>query len=635
MNARRSYIALALATFVFAFAQAGQTHAGEGVSALFGSIKQLWSDSAENTVAFSVELHVEDAPSGITDAVQEASALVAQSHEGVPTVETLLVLAREEPARLTAALYQSGYYGGRIEIAIAGQPVSADMSEMATGNAETVPVEITIDPGPLFVFGTIQIASSGAYSLFDTAGKIADRAGLVSGRPARSGAILETGRAIVADLKERGFAFAEIEEQDVTADHADQTISVTMMIAPGSSTSFGEVEIRGAQRFSEDLLRSRAAVPVGEDYSPKQVDAARKRLSELEGIAGVRMIEGDEADANGRVPIIVDVVERKPHYFGASAALSSVDGAALNAYWGDRNVFGNGEALRLDGTISNLGDGDLGELEYEAKASLAWPSMYDAYTDYRTSLSVRHEEPDSYQSDEARASAGLVHRFTPALTGDAALQASWLQTEDALGAHEFFQLSLPAELVHDTRGSTLDPTEGWRAVLFAEPVADLQNSTGYVRSRAQFATYAELAGPPVAVAAIRLAAATIAGASLADVPAPDRFLAGGGSSVRGYAFRSVGPLIGEDRIGGLSIVEVSGELRIRLSESIGVVPFFDMAFVSSDSLFGGDSETVAGAGLGLRYYSAIGPIRLDVATPLHRLDDGSDVVVYVGLGQAF
>jgi len=639
MGLGRLSVALALSLLVIALGPPRQAHGSEAFGSFLESIRQLWSDDAENAdenqVQFSVALNLASGPPDLKDALEEASALVAQSEEGVPTTETLLALARQEPARLTAALYQQGYYGARIEIAVAGQPLNDDTSEFAIGDGQTVPVTITVEPGPFFSFGEIRIVSTGAQSLPNTANKIADEEGLVSGRPARSAAILDTGRAIVADLKEQGFAFAKIKARDVTADHANRTVSVTLKIAPGSQTEFGEVEVRGAQRFSEDLLRSRADLPVGGNYSPKKLDAARKRLVELEGIAGARVIEGEEADSQGRIPIIFDVTERKRNYFGANATVSSVDGAELNAYWGDRNLFGNGESLRLDGTLSNLGGGDVNDLEYEAKASLGWPSLYSANTDYQASLSVKHEEVDSYQSDEAQASAAVIHRFSPELTGDAAFQASWLQTEDAFGKQKFFQLSLPAELIHDTRDSTLDPTKGWRTVVFAEPVADLPNATGYLRSRAQIATYMKVTETPGTVLAARLGAGTIAGADLQDVPAPDRFLAGGGGSVRGYAFRSVGPMLGNDRVGGLSSVEVSGELRMRVSDSFGVVPFLDAAFVSSDSLFAGDSETAAGAGVGLRYYSAIGPIRLDVATPLIRRDDDPEIVVYVGLGQAF
>jgi translocation and assembly module TamA len=631
----RPHIVLALALFATASSLGGQAHADEGAGSLFDGIKGLWSDSSENALHFSVELNIENGPSDMKAALEEASALVAQSDDGVPSVETMLALTREDPARLTAALYQLGCYSGRIEIAIAGQPVTEETQEIVLDGTRPVPVMINVDPGPFFRFGNVRIVSSGVPSISETAGKMAGDAGLVTGKPARSSAILETGRTIIADLKNQGYAFAKIETQDVTADHAAYTVSVSLTIAPGHRTSFGEVEFRGAERFSDDLLRSRAAIPVGQSYSPKDLEAARKRLARLQGIAGTRIIEGDQPDTNGRIPVIIDVTERKLHYFGASAAVSSIDGAELNGYWGHRNIYGNGETLRFDGTISNLGGDGLEDVEYEAKATVTWPSIYSAFTDYKTLLSVRHEEADSFGSDEAEAAAGVIRRFTPELTGEAAFQASWLQTEDALGENEFFLLSLPSELIHDTRDNTLEPTEGWRATLFVEPVTDLQNSTAYVRSRAQIATYAKLGGTPGIVAAARLGAGMTAGADLEDVPAPDRFLSGGGGSVRGYAFRSVGPLFGDDRIGGLSVVEMSGELRIRLTDTIGIVPFVDAAFVSSDSLFGGDSEAVVGAGLGLRYYTPIGPIRLDVATPLNELDDEPGIVVYVGLGQAF
>ncbi len=105
--------------------------------------------------------------------------------------------------------------------------------------------------------------------------------------------------------------------------------------------------------------------------------------------------------------------------------------------------------------------------------------------------------------------------------------------------------------------------------------------------------------------------------------------------MRGYAYRSVGPEFGGETSGGLSIVEGSAELRIRVSEDFGLVTFADAAFVTGDGFFAGPTETAIGAGLGLRYYSPIGPIRFDLATPLDRRDGEPEIVFYVGLGQAF
>ena len=444
--------------------------------------------------------------------------------------------------------------------------------------------------------------------------------------------------------------------RDVVADHATRKIDVAFVIDPGPPAQFGAVEVRGAERFEEELLRSRAGIPLGEPYSPDTLKAARKRLAKLDCVRGVRIIEGDAPDSAGRIPIIIDVTERKAHYIGANAAMSSVDGAEIGGYWGHRNVFGNGESLRLDATLSNLGSKTARDLEYEAKISLTRPSIASAHTDYGTSLSIQHEAPESYDSDKSTLSVGVTHQFSPDLTGKVAVASSWIATVDAFGSAEYFLLSLPGELVCDTRDNQLDPHSGWRAALTAEPATDIRNGTAFIRTRAQLSGYAEIAksdgivspesasegtgsqwsGPQGIVATGRIAAGTIAGADIQDVPVTSRFLAGGGGSVRGYTFRSIGPGFADEVTGGLSIVEASAELRIQVTETVGLVPFVDAAFVTGDSFFGGDSETALGVGFGLRYRTAIGPIRFDVATPLiNKLAGDPEVVFYVGLGQAF
>ena len=609
--------------------------AEDGIGSLLAPIQELWSGKKKNAVAFEVKLSVAGDNGDLEDTLEETSSLVSESDAGAPSAATLLALAREEPARLTAALYQEGYYSGRITVAVAGRAVEEIGPDFAAPEAGPIPVTIDVDPGPLFHFGRIAIANGDEVAPAGANADFAETAGLVEGAPARSRAILEAGNRIVASWKERGHAFAKVVSRNVTADHAAQTIDVAFTVDPGPAARFGEVEVKGAERFETELLRSRAGIPAGERYSPEALKAARKRLSKLDGLRGVRIVEGDTPDTEGRIPITIEVTERKARYFGANAAVSSVDGAEVGAYWGHRNVFGGGESLRLDATVSNLGSNAAKDLEYETKLSLTRPSIANAYTDYKMTLAVKHEEPDSYQSDEATFSVGAAHQFSPFLTGEAAVKTSWIQTEDVFGDSEFVLLSLPGELVYDTRDNPLDATRGWRGALFAEPAADLLNSTAFVRTHAQLSGYTEISKTPRVVVAGKVGVGTVAGADLEDVPATSRFLAGGGGSVRGYAFRSIGPDFAGESVGGLSIVEMSGELRIQVTDSIGIVPFVDAAFVNSDSFFGGDSETAVGVGVGLRYHTAIGPIRFDVATPLDKLAGEPEVVFYVGLGQAF
>lgn len=599
-------------------------------------IQRLWSGEAKNPVAYEVTLSVTENEGDLKDKLEEASALITESAHGAPSTPALLALARAEPARLTAALYQQGYYSGRISITVADERIDAPATQIELPEEGTIPIAVTVQPGPLFHFGRIRIADTGGKTPDGDTADIAEAVGLRSGAPAKSRAVLAAGNRLVAFWKDRGHAFAQVSSRDVIADHASRTLDVAFTVDPGRPTQFGAVEITGAERFDTDLLRSRAGIHEGEGYSPETLSAARKRLAKLDGLRGVRIIEGEKPDAHGRIPLLIEVTERKPNFVGANAAVSSVDGAEIGAYWGHRNVLGGGEALRIEGTISNLGGDAVEDLEYQVKISLTRPSIANAYTDYRTTVAFKHEVPDSYESDEATLSIGLAHQFSPMLTGELAAKSSWIQTQDDLfGESEYVLLSLPGELVYDSRDNPLDAASGWRGALFAEPAVDLYNSGAFVKTKAQLSAYAQIGEEPRIVAAARLGAGTIVGADVEDVPATARFLAGGGGSVRGYVYRSVSPQIGGERIGGLSVAEISAELRISITETIGIVPFVDAAFVTRDSFFGGGGELALGAGLGLRYYTPIGPIRFDLATPLNRLDDEPEIVFYVGLGQAF
>ena len=131
----------------------------------------------------------------------------------------------------------------------------------------------------------------------------------------------------------------------------------------------------------------------------------------------------------------------------------------------------------------------------------------------------------------------------------------------------------------------------------------------------------------------------VLGPELLDVPRDQLFYSGGGGSVRGQPYRSLGVLVpsgsGSDfLIGGRYFVAGSVELRAKVTKKIGVVGFFDAGSVGIDGFTGGSAESHAGAGLGVRYDTGIGPIRFDLAAPVSG-DTGDGVQFYIGLGQAF
>ena len=153
--------------------------------------------------------------------------------------------------------------------------------------------------------------------------------------------------------------------------------------------------------------------------------------------------------------------------------------------------------------------------------------------------------------------------------------------------------------------------------------------------RAAAATYFDLSGDGRSILAMRGALGSLVNAQADHVPRSQRFYAGGGGSVRGYDFQSIGPRDARNKpAGGASLIEASVEFRQRIGQSFGAVAFVDAGAVGTQAFAPTDAMRV-GAGLGLRYYTPIGPIRADVALPLIRQQGSGAFGFYVGLGHAY
>jgi translocation and assembly module TamA len=192
-------------------------------------------------------------------------------------------------------------------------------------------------------------------------------------------------------------------------------------------------------------------------------------------------------------------------------------------------------------------------------------------------------------------------------------------------------------LTYDGSNDLLDPTEGFRLGGRVSPELSLRGGTfGYTRAQLDASAYRPVSDRVVVAGRIRLG--TIFGADRDDIAPSRRFYAGGGGSVRGYGYQRLGPRdVDGDPIGGRSLAEFALEARIRLKAfggDFGIVPFFDGGTLSTRSTpkFG---DWQFGAGLGVRYYTSFGPIRVDVGTPLNPQSDDGPVAVVVSLGQAF
>ncbi|HEX2147838.1 MAG TPA: autotransporter assembly complex family protein, partial [Pseudorhizobium sp.] len=333
----------------------------------------------------------------------------------------------------------------------------------------------------------------------------------------------------------------------------------------------------------------------------------------------------------------LEVSEGKHRYFGFGAQYSSLDGAGLQGYWGHRNLFGEAESLRIEGEVSGIeATTDVETFNYSTGITYIKPGAFVPEATFEARLRALSESPDTYEAQSVIGSASISYELNETDLLKAGGEIAWINTDDAFGENEYLTFAIPVAFERDARDNKLNPTEGYRGTLGASPTYEAFNGSVFSSFEGSITGYLGFGEEDSVVLAGRLAAGTLVGGSeLSNIPVTRRFFAGGGGSVRGYAYQEISPYNDEDEaLGGRSYAIGSFEARLSVTENIGIVPFIDVGTVSAE-IVPDFSDIRAGAGIGLRYATPFGPLRLDVALPLQPYEGGSKYGIYAGIGQAF
>ena len=590
-------------------------------------------------VKYTTTLLIEDESEEIRDAVQAASLLVSLEDEPLDTPGALLLRGREDQQRVRRALNALGYFGARVKVTVAGEGASDPEAEdrlSVTGASGPVNVEIAVSPGPLFRLADVAIKAKGgdAKGLPDTLTPSA--IGLKPGRPARSADIVAAGTRAVEVLREAGYPLALESRRDAVADHASATLDLVLQYDPAQLASMGSITVLGTDRMKPDFVAGLAPFQSGEQFRASLLKEYRDNIERLGVFDSLVIEEPKELTAEGQLPLTVKVHERPRRAIGVAANWSTLEGAAVSSYWEHRNLFGEAEKLRVEATSSRLFLNALQDYEFALQGILTLPAWPDRRDDMQISLAARKERPDAYERDALEMGLGWTRRFDQALAVEAGVALSRASEEDAFGTRNLTTLSVPTAILYDTRNDPLEPVRGLRASMEFRPFVNLDD-TGSVTARvlAQSSAYVSLDPEARTVLAGRIAAGMTLGQDVSDLPADLRFFSGGGGSVRGYAYQGLSPRDALGRIlGGASVAEAALEVRHWVYEDIGVAMFADAgAAFSAD--FPDFQDMGTGLGLGIRYRTPVGPLRLDVAIPLDPQASDPDFSLYVGLGQAF
>lgn len=625
----RAAMAVLLSTTILAV----ETHKASAFE-LFGI--RLWGSAKEedtdivDPLDYAVTFEVIGADDDLRKALENASLLKGEEDRPVSGSLGLLSKARNDRERLVAALFSKARYDGVVKITIAGKSLDDLAPDAVFNGPQPIPVTVTIQPGSMFTLGDVVLKGDAA----DIRG--ADF-GLIAGGNASSDAILKAEAQIVRALKEEGRPLAKVTSRTIVADHSTTTLDVTLDVAAGPIAGYGATSVEGTEAVDRDFTVYMTGLERGRQYSPKEIDDARSRLLALDVFSSVSINEALALDPTGEIPIDVRVSERKMRYFGAGASYSTTEGFGVEGYWGHRNLFGHAEKLRIGGSIGRIGDTmELNKLNYNAGIMFEKPGVIGPASKFFSSAKVSYEHPDAYDIFSIKGNAGVSYELTKEQTLSAELSVEYSDIEDALNpdGQRYLLVSTPLQYAYDNRDDKLNPTRGFRALAYAEPTYDALNSNAFVKLKGEGSTYYGLGPNNRFVLAGRAAIGSILGASLQEVPADRRFYAGGGGSVRGYAYQGIGPHLNGQPTGGLSYAEGSVEIRYALNDKIGIVPFIDAGTVSAEQ-FPDFSSVSVGAGIGVRYLTPFGPLRVDVAVPLNPGPDDPSYGIYAGVGQAF
>jgi translocation and assembly module TamA len=569
-----------------------------------------------------VELTAPDAPGDLGRMLRASSLTVAAQEQGRVDAQDIYAAARQDYARLLGVLYAAGHYSGTISIRLDGRE-AADIPPLLAP-ATIRKVEMRITAGPAFTFGTARIGPL-------PPGAVPPE-GFSPGAVARSGTVRAAAEAAILAWREAGHAKAAIGRQGLTADHARARLDADIGVAPGPLTRFGAIRFEGHARMREERLVAIAGFPAGAIYSPDQMRRVADRLRRTGVFRSATLAEAEALGPGDTLDVTAALIEEAPRRLGFGAEVASLEGVTLSGFWMHRNLWGGAERLRIEGEVAQIGAQSSG-IDYKFGVTYDRPATL--HPDMTMALALRLARVDDKDQDYDSLEIGGEFRriFSDTLTGRAGLYYRALEVRDSLGPTPFHNIVLPVGLTWDRRDNAFDATRGTFLDVEAAPYLGFGNTNTGARLTLDARAFQPL-GDRVVLAA-RVQAGAVFAPALSTTPRSYLFYSGGGGTVRGQPYQSLGvDVLGGQRTGGMRFLGASAEVRARITGSIGAVAFFDAGSVGGHEFFDAAGGFHAGAGVGLRYATPIGPIRLDVAAPAGG-STGRGVQLYIGIGQAF
>lgn len=478
-----------------------------------------------------------------------------------------------------------------------------------------------IAQGAPFCFQQISVEFSGPLR----SEPITIKPNLQAGQRVQAGLVFTEQQRILKQLKNNGFPFPQLEQRTVIVDKSTHTVDLTLIFNPGQPATFGPLELEGMQSLSPSYIQRQIPWNLGEKYAVTKLHSFETTLLNS-GLFGSVQIEPRPPLADDQsVPIHISVTERDQRTIQLGVSYSDI-GPGSTFFWEHRNAFGHGE--RLETTLSWT------PIETGVEAQLTRPGFLDAHQSLVLDLETSYETPDAYTATQTRATGMVLRDFAPAIQGGAGLGYKFSQVDQLDESDRYAYVLFPVQLILDYRDDPLNSIKGGRLFSRATWYENTESAQSFIKTMLEGRHYAMLWETPRLSSALRVKIGHIDGAHAESIPADERFYAGGGGSIRGYDYQSVGPQEESTPSGTDSLIECSAELRLQPGPRMGYAAFLDAGTAFTRSF--DEQDMRYGAGLGLRWFTPLGPLRADFAFPLNPDETQEQrLFFYISLGQSF
>ena len=533
------------------------------------------------------------------ETVKSASFLTTLKKKAPVSLNALRFRADSDIPDIIKALHSHGYYEATVQIRIQEEE-------------DEVQIFVMMLPGPAYTISEFDVEVTSEGKPLECANLQPQNLGIELGKPAITLHILEAEEKALELLGECGHPLARTENQEMIADYKTKTFAAHVKIDAGPLVKFGPTTIQGSRHVKRKLFENKIVWKTGDIYDTRLIDKTQQKLLDTGLFNSIIVAHDLEPSGNHELGMRIDATETKHHSVNVGASYETFFGPGLTFGWENRNISGLGRKLSLQGDVTAR--------THTGTGTFFVPDFWKIDQDYILQAQSMQESILAYHQQSYSITNRIERRIGTKYRVSIGIKEERLFVTDSVLNRPYTLLEIPLYFRWSSANHLLNATRG--ATLEFKTIPSINLSHGdqfYLYNSVVYMNYFPVIGKEFLVLAQQIMVDSIVSLNLHAVPVPKRVLGGSDQDLRGYSYHTVSPLHhGHKPIGGRSGIFYTFETRFRVSKTIGLVPFFDIGSVYLTPLPKMHEKWFKSAGLGFRYFTFLGPLRLDVAFPLDR-----------------